>query len=58
MNSPAIPVHQYANSPMSMMVWPIMQGISDLEDQASSPSKIPAPNMMGTIPANAQLFVR
>jgi hypothetical protein len=35
-----------------------MQGISDSEDWASIPSKIPAPNMMGTNPANAQPFVR
>jgi hypothetical protein len=39
------------------MVWPIMQGISDPEDWASSPSKIPAPNMVGTIPANGQAAV-
>src|SRR6516225_6194488 len=48
LNSPAIPVHQYANRPISIITCPIIDGINDCEDHARSPSNRPAPKTIGT----------
>jgi hypothetical protein len=43
---------------MSITTCPIIPGMRDPEDQARTPSSIPAPNTIGIIPGRAQAFVR